>query len=101
MIPAIMVWVFMTSRSRSKIDGYPSQMVCLFSVLLSLLGRTGCDRQGSLLSLYHLCTTTCLSTNAINGPALHAPIYSPIARFDILTVESELLLPAQICSFGF
>jgi hypothetical protein len=30
-----------------------------------------------------------------------SPIYSPIARFDISTVESELLLPAQICSFDF
>jgi hypothetical protein len=99
MIPVIMVWVSMTSRSRSKIDGYPSRMVCLFSVLSSLLGRTGCDAQWGLLSLYHVCTTTCVLT--INGHALPIPIYSPIARFDILTVESELLLPAQICSFGF
>jgi hypothetical protein len=52
-----------------------------FSVLPSLLGRTGCDRQGKLLSLYHLCTTTRVLTNAINGTALHIPHIQPNRAF--------------------
>jgi hypothetical protein len=51
-----------------------------FSVLPSLLGRTGCDPQGKLLSLYHLCTITCVLTNAINGPALSHPPYTAQSR---------------------
>lgn len=102
MIPVIMVWELMTLRSRSKIDGYPSLMVCLFRFLLHFFGRTGCDPQGKLLSLYHLCTITCVFDQCHQWPCpFTSPIYSPIARFDILTVESELLLPAQICSFDF
>lgn len=89
MIPVITVWEFMTLRSRSKIGGYPSLTVCLLRFFLHFVGRTGCDPQGKLLSLYHLCTITCLLTNAINGPALSHPPYTAQSRVSTFRLSNQ------------